>query len=69
MLLRAEITKEVIENCFRHLEENMKDVDPSTLFNYDEINLTDDPASKTVLHQMNRGNRSASRNDKLDLEV
>ena len=29
----------------------MKDVDPSNLFNYDKTNLTDDPASKTVLHQ------------------
>ena len=29
----------------------MKDVDPSNLFNYNETNLTDDPASKTVLHQ------------------
>ena len=49
--VRAEITKEVIEHCFGHLQESLKDVDPSNLFNYDKTNLTDDPASKTVLHQ------------------
>ena len=40
-----------MKTLFGHLEESLKDVDLSDLFNYDETNLTDDPACKTVLQQ------------------
>lgn len=50
--MRAEVSKEVIENYFENLRESLKDVLPENLFNYDETNLTDDPASKTVIDSL-----------------
>ena len=44
---RAEVS--VINDYFNHLEETLKDVPASNLFNYDETNVTDDPGSKQVI--------------------
>ena len=43
------MSKEVIEKYFENLLESLKDDLPETFFNYDETNLTDDSASKTVI--------------------
>ena len=43
------MSREVVENDFENLLESLKDVLPENLFNYDETNLIDDPASKTVI--------------------
>ena len=50
--MRAEVSKEVIENYFENSWQSLKDVLPENLFDYDEINLTDDPASKTVIDSL-----------------
>lgn len=43
---RAQITEEDINQYFDNLEESLKDVPASNIFNYDETNVTDDPGSR-----------------------
>ena len=46
---RADVSPEVINKYFDNLEENIKDVSPNCILNYDEVNLTDDPKSKKMI--------------------
>jgi len=46
---RAELSPAVIVPYFEHLAEEIKDVPPCNIFNYDETKLTDDPGSSTVI--------------------
>ena len=51
---RAEVNEDVINSYFQHLEDSLKDVPPSKLFNYDGTNVTDDPGSKQVITRRGR---------------
>jgi len=51
---RAEVNSEVINKYFDHLEESIKDLPPSNIFNYDETNVTDDPGAKVVITRRGR---------------
>ena len=51
---RAEVSEDVINDYFNHLEETLKDVPASNLFNYDETNVTDDPGLKQVITRCGR---------------
>ena len=44
---RADVSPEVINKYFDNLEENIKDVSPNCILNYDETNLTDDVLNAT----------------------
>ena len=48
------MSEDVINDYFNHLEETLKDVPASNLFNYDETNVTDDPGSKQVITHCGR---------------
>lgn len=43
---RADVSKPVIVDYFENLRETLNGVPPENLFNYDEINLQDDPGQK-----------------------
>lgn len=47
--VRAEVDASLIENYMDNLKEEVKDVPPTNIFNYDETNLTDDPGNKKVI--------------------
>lgn len=46
---RADVSREVLSNYFNNLENELKDVPPSNVFNYDETNLQDDPGKKKMI--------------------
>lgn len=46
---RAEVTPEAINTYFDHLENELKDVPPCKIINYDETNLSDDPGRKKII--------------------
>lgn len=48
---RAKVSAEVMQEYFDNLEENVKDVPPSNVFNYDETNVTDDPGKKQSIYR------------------
>ena len=52
---RAEISKDALKRYFTNLEEELKDVPPINIWNYDETNLTDDPGKKKAI--MRRGTK------------
>jgi hypothetical protein len=56
---RADISKESLERYFRNLENELKDVPPANIWNYDETNLTDDPGKKKAI--MRRGTKYPER--------
>ncbi|XP_060810031.1 uncharacterized protein LOC132904125 [Amyelois transitella] len=43
---RAAVSRESIEEYFKNLENTLKEVPDSNIFNYDESNLSDDPGKK-----------------------
>ena len=45
---RAEVTPSAINDCIENLTVNLENISAKNIYNYDEINLTDDPESKTV---------------------
>ena len=40
---RAIVNEEVLEEYFKFLYEELKDIPPENIYNYDETNITDDP--------------------------
>ena len=46
---RAEISKDALKRYFTNLEEELKDVPPTNIWNYNETNLTDDPGKKKAI--------------------
>ena len=56
---RAEISKDALKRYFTNLEEELKDVPPINIWNYDETNLTDDPGKKKAI--MRRGTKYPER--------
>lgn len=56
---RAKINAEVVDSYFDHLEEELRGIPPSNIFNYDETNLTDDPGSVEVI--VTRGRKRVER--------
>lgn len=46
---RAAVSPEVLNEYFQRLEEELKDVPPQNIVNYDETNLRDDPGKKKVI--------------------
>ncbi|XP_037045724.1 uncharacterized protein LOC119081087 [Bradysia coprophila] len=46
---RAAVSPEVITDYFKLLENELKDVPPQNILNYDETNLRDDPGKKKVI--------------------
>ena len=46
---RAQITPDLLKCYFHNLENELKDIPATNIFNYDETNLSDDPGSKTVI--------------------
>ena len=51
---RAEVNEDVINSYFQHLQDSLKDVPSSKLFNYDGTNVTEDPGSKQVITRRGR---------------
>ena len=47
---RALVTEEVINKYFDHLENSIKDIPASNIFNYDETNITDNPGANSLSH-------------------
>ena len=45
---RAEVTPSAINDYIENLAVNLENISAKNIYNYDEINLTDDPESKTV---------------------
>ena len=58
-LSRAKVTPDVVNTYFDHLEEELRGIPPSNIFNYDETNVTDDPGSIEVI--VSRGRRRVER--------
>ena len=60
---RAEVSPEVINTYFDHLDEALKDhqgtIFPANIYNYNETNITDNPGAKKVL--VRRGRRRVER--------
>ena len=50
---RAEVTQEVLMDCFNNLEKWVN-ISPDRIYIYDETNVTDDPAAKTVICRFGR---------------
>ena len=48
------MSEDVTNDYFNHLEETLKYVPASNLFNYDETNVTDDSGSKQVITHCGR---------------
>ena len=46
---RFEINEEEMNNFYNNLEETLRDVPPSNIFNFDETNLADDPARRKCI--------------------
>lgn len=46
---RASVSRNVITEYFEHLENELKDVPPQNIINYDETNLRDDPGKRKVI--------------------
>nr|XP_039254787.1 jerky protein homolog-like [Styela clava]XP_039269740.1 jerky protein homolog-like [Styela clava] len=46
---RAGVSSETIEKYFENIEEELDDVPPENIWNYDETNLTDDPGQKKII--------------------
>lgn len=46
---RAEISADVIDEYFNYVENELQNIPPSNIWNYDETNLTDDPGNKRVI--------------------
>ena len=46
---RAAISEDTIIEFFDNLTSELKDLDPSNIWNYDETSLTDDPGNKTIV--------------------
>ncbi|KAL0811812.1 hypothetical protein ABMA28_009240 [Loxostege sticticalis] len=46
---RARVSPDTIEKYFEELEETLKEIDPNNIINYDETNLSDDPAAGVLL--------------------
>ena len=51
---RAEVNEDAINAYFDNLENEIKNIPPSNIFNYDETNITDDPGSKLVITRRGR---------------
>nr|CAI5829161.1 unnamed protein product [Callosobruchus analis] len=47
--VRAAVNEEAINSFFRHLEIEIKDVLPESIYNYDETNLVDDPGKNKII--------------------
>ena len=43
---RAQISKEQLQEYFNNVEQELKDVPASNIWNYDETNLRDDPGAR-----------------------
>ena len=46
---RAEVGVESVNEYFDHLAEEIEGIPPENIWNYDETNPTDDPASKSII--------------------
>lgn len=46
---RAAVSREILTEYFERLENELKDVPPQNIINYDETNLRDDPGRKKVI--------------------
>lgn len=46
--VRAAVNEDIINEFFAHLEDEIKDVPPNLIYNYDETNLVDDPGKKSI---------------------
>lgn len=46
---RASVSTDDINKYFDHLQEDMRDVPPSNIFNFDETNISDDSGRKKVI--------------------
>ncbi|XP_063216730.1 uncharacterized protein LOC134527736 [Bacillus rossius redtenbacheri] len=53
--VRAEISPEIVNAYFNHLEETLADIPPANIVNYDETNFTDDLGNERVI--VRRGTR------------
>ena len=45
---QAEVTPSAINDYIENLAVSLENISAKNIYNYDEINLTDDPESKTV---------------------
>ena len=45
---QAEVTPSAINDYLENLAVSLENISAKNIYNYDEINLTDDPESKTV---------------------
>ncbi|KAJ8945538.1 hypothetical protein NQ318_020383 [Aromia moschata] len=46
---RAATDEETVNNFFNNLEEELRDIPPSNIWNYDETNLVDDPGKPKII--------------------
>ncbi len=46
---RAEVSPEIVKEYFKNLENEVIDVPPQNIWNYDETNLTDDPVKTKII--------------------
>ncbi|KAJ8944259.1 hypothetical protein NQ318_013671 [Aromia moschata] len=56
---RAATDEETVNNFFNNLEEELRDIPPSNIWNYDETNLVDDPGKPKIITK--RGTKSPER--------
>ena len=54
---RALVNSDVINSYFDNLEVELRGIPPENIFNYDEMNITDDPGSKSVIVKRGHGHR------------
>jgi hypothetical protein len=46
---RAEISAQAVDEYFSELEHTLQGIDPGSLYNYDETNVSDDPGAKRII--------------------
>ena len=66
---RAEVNEDVSNEYFDNLENQIKNIPASNIFNYDKTNITDDPSSKLAItrKERNRVERKAHHSKSLIL--
>lgn len=48
---RASISPETVKSYFENLQESIKGIPPTNIYNYDEGNITDDPGKKLAIYR------------------
>lgn len=50
-LLRANVTKETLEEYIKNLETAARDVPPQNIYNFDETKVTNNPEKNVAIYQ------------------